>query len=60
MNSLVEKYELIKNTAWHRDTRPLGARTSEIHSFELDPKTLEIRGFYADFTRIFKKEMVKI
>ena len=34
------------STARPRDTRPRGVRTLEIHGFELDPKTLEIHGFW--------------
>ena len=33
------------STARPRDTGPRGVRASEIHGFELDPKTLEIHGF---------------
>ena len=29
-----------------RDTRPRGVRALEIHGFELDPKTLEVHGFW--------------
>ena len=48
------------STARPQDTQSLGDRTLEIHSFELVPETLEIRGFleihcafYVDFARIF-------
>ena len=55
---LVE-FSAFRTIARPRDTRPLSARTLQICSFELGPKTLEIRGFrpkalqrsgfYADF-----------
>ena len=36
------------------DTRPLGARTLQIHDFELVPRTPEVRGFSLTF-RIVQK-----
>ena len=39
-------YILHRDTARPRDTRPRGVRTLEMHGFELDPKTLEIHGFW--------------
>ena len=39
------------NTVRPRDTQSLGARTLQIHGFELGPKQFEIRGFMRILTK---------